>query len=201
MKLSITTFKSFVYGTIIFIAVGVSGISLSQATPKNKSFEGTWKFKKCHPNGSETSCYEFTLYLLQTGNDICGAHNSMEYNGPADDVYANIGRNDEARPGSVVGTATNNTATLVIHSGRTGEYYMARAEIDHQSIQWSLIGRFTGTDKDMSDMEMFPLKSILIKTTEKFNYISPDNKPIDLKKNCNWPTFKPTFNKLSWNQN
>jgi len=202
MKWNTVTFKVLIYGAILFIGIG-GGIScLAQTAPKSQNFAGTWEFKKCDPDGSRIFCYEFTLYLLQTGNDICGAHDAGEPNGPVDPAthqidknHESTGRIDEGDPGSVVGSVTGRVATFVVRSGRTGKYYLARASVNHQQMKFMMIGRFTGTDKDISEMEILPLKLLILnRSPKKFDWVDGDDKPIDLKSHCKWPTFNPTFN-------
>ena len=205
MKL-LTLFKVFTYGIIVLIGMWTGISCLAQAAPKSQNFEGTWKFKKCNIYKSDVSCYEFTLYLLQTGNNVCGAHFIATSHGPVnpathqiDDSHEDFGRIGEGLPGSIIGIATYNNATFVIRSGRTGEYYIVRANINNQQMQWIMIGRFTGSEKELSD-ELLPEKATMTRSLEKFNFVSPDDKPINLKNHCNWPTFQPTFNKVPWSQ-
>jgi hypothetical protein len=179
------------------IALGTN--VLAQTAQGKENFAGTWESKTCRSDKSRMFCYKFMLYLLQTGNDICGAHSAVNFSGPTNPIThqinkgdENFGKIDEGHPGSIIGAIINNTATFVIRSGRTGEYYMARALINRRKMEWNLVGRFTGTEEDVD--EMLPQKTTLTRSPEKFNFVSNDNKPINLKNSCNWPTFNPTFN-------
>jgi len=201
MKLSITTFKAFVYGTIILIAAAASASSFAKATPKSQNFAGTWTSKECITSKLNMHCYTFVLYLVQNGNDICGSHFAATSSGPEnpithqiDDDHEDFGKLDEGDPGSVIGSIVNNIATLVIRSTRTGEYYIARSSIHHKQIKFTMIGRFTGTDESLPD-EILPQGVSILLSPGKFDLVSDDGKPLDLKGICRWPTFNPTFNK------
>jgi len=193
MKSITAAFKAFACGTIMLIVVGVGTNSLAQAAPKSENFTGTWKSDKCHYDKSQSimSCFNFTLYLLQTGKNICGAHMAGEYWGPPDDVHRNAGRQNEGYPGSIIGSVINDTATIVFRSGRSGEYYLVKATIDHGKIKWNVIGRFTGKEQLFEDW--FPTNDILTKSSKKVKWVDNNNKSIDMKNLCNWPTFNPTF--------
>jgi hypothetical protein len=200
MKSTSITFKAFVCKIITLITVGVSANSLAQVAPKSENFTGTWKSDTCrHDDKSQpkVSCFDFTLYLLQTGKNICGAHTAGEHWGPPDDIYRNAGRQNEGDPGSIIGSVINDTATIVFLSGRSKEYYLVRAIISHDKIKWSTIGRFTG--KEQLPEDWFPLENIFTKSSNKVSWIDDQGKSIDMKTLCSWPTFNPTFNNPSRN--
>lgn len=96
----------------------------------NPSFSGQWHLKLCDKSISE-ECGGFTVYLIQTGEKICGDHFFATPGG---------GRLNEGAPRSIIGSvAERNIANIVITSGRNGAVYRVRAIMNGDILNWKVI--------------------------------------------------------------
>ena len=94
------------------------------------NFSGQWHIELCDKNISE-ECGGFMVYLIQTGEKICGDHFFATPGG---------GRLNEGAPRSIVGSVTGkNVANIIITSGRNGAVYRIRAIKDGDTLNWKII--------------------------------------------------------------
>ena len=118
-------------------AAGLRGLAKNSAQteyPAQKkigsNFSGQWHIELCDKNINE-ECGGFTLYLIQTGEKICGDHFFATPGG---------GRLNEGSPCSIIGSVTeNNVANIIITSGRNGAVYRARVIKDGDTLNWKII--------------------------------------------------------------
>lgn len=94
------------------------------------NFSGQWHLKLCDKSISE-QCGDFTVYLVQTGEKICGDHFFATPGG---------GRLNEGAPRSIIGSvAESNVANIVITSGRNGAVYRVRATKNDDVLSWEVV--------------------------------------------------------------
>lgn len=94
------------------------------------AFSGQWHLELCDKSISE-ECGGFTVYLIQTGEKICGDH-----------FFATPGRGrlNEGAPRSIIGSVTEgNVANIEITSGRNGAVFSVRATRDGDSLNWEVM--------------------------------------------------------------
>ena len=96
----------------------------------NSRFSGQWHLELCDKKISE-ECGGFTVYLIQTGKNICGDHFFTTPGG---------GRLNEGAPRSITGSvADSNAANIVITSGRNGAVFRVRAAENDNILKWEVI--------------------------------------------------------------
>lgn len=92
-------------------------------------FTGTWSLdlRSASQREQGVECGVATFSLNQTGNLIVGDHTF---------ATPGCGRLNEGGEGTVKGTVTGNSATLIVTSGRNGAVVRGRATLDGRLLHW-----------------------------------------------------------------
>lgn len=92
-------------------------------------FTGEFTVSIC-PDGKSKPCGGASLTLIQNGARICGDHSF---------ATPGAGRINEGFPGSVRGTVIDQTAVLVITSGRNNAIVFGKALMVGRNLQWQTL--------------------------------------------------------------
>ncbi|MCE1241702.1 hypothetical protein [Oryzomicrobium sp.] len=132
--------------------------ALGQAKLKNH-FSGQWHIRLCNSN-KITNCSEFTVYLTQVGNRLCGDHFFSSPDG---------GGINEGAPRSVIGhIKKNNIANITITSGRNGNVFRVRAIRNRENLIWNVVGETQRRQE--SDSALVLTSGVLTREPEDIQY-------------------------------
>ena len=92
-------------------------------------FTGVWNVDICDPGVPTSKCRGFTLWLLQTGANVCGAHLVRDTGGVPFDV---------GQPISVTGQVRGTDLFGAVTSGRTTKTYPIEARLSHGVLLWKV---------------------------------------------------------------
>lgn len=104
---------------------------VQSARAAKPDFNGAWSVPWCDKADPGRDCGGFSLYLVQDGDRLCGEHQV---------VTVGSARLDEGQPGTVLGIASGNKATVVIDATRSGAKYLATVERSGSRMKWRLVG-------------------------------------------------------------
>jgi hypothetical protein len=93
-------------------------------------FGGAWHVPWCEEGATVGHCGGFTVYLVQTGDRICGSHYGSD---------ERQNRMDEGEPRSISGVVVGSTAVMTIKSGRNHGVFLVRASRKGRSIAWETV--------------------------------------------------------------
>ena len=137
---------------------GLTAVALTpmHARASTRSSSGAWSVQCCDKTNPQRDCGGFTLDLVQDGNRLCGEH-----------PIATVGlrRLDKGSPGSVLGSADGNKATVVIEAARTGARYLTTAEHSDVRLKWRIVGMVnTG---ESSEPIIIPQQTVLARDAQR----------------------------------
>lgn len=137
------------------LCVGLAACASSQPTQAIKTdFNGAWSVRLCDEANPQLQCGSFDLYLVQSGDRICGDHFV---------ATPGLSRLDESDPGTVLGTLNGKNAVLLIKSTRNNAWYLAKGEISGTSLVWRRVGMVAAGMDD--EPPIIPKEATLPKTT------------------------------------
>jgi len=113
---------------LVLILTAINSAAIDKST-RITDFSGQWHLDLCDKSVSD-QCGGFTVYLVQSGNTICGDH-----------FFATpgLGRINEGAPHSVTGLVRGNTADIIITSGRNGAELKVRAVVRDNLLNWEIV--------------------------------------------------------------
>lgn len=119
--------------TNLRISLSISTLALllplvaAQVSARPVRFSGVWGVDWCSASDPDTDCGRFVLYLVQSGNRICGSYFGAR---------PGLSQIDEGGPRSVLGVAVGATAVLSLKSERSGAIYLATARKSRNTLAW-----------------------------------------------------------------
>lgn len=145
-------------GASVRLALVLGAVALTQAAgaaqpasaaPAKGAFTGAWSVQWCDKSRPAADCGGFTVYLLEQGGRICGAH---------DGATPGLTRLDEGKDNSVVGTAVGSAAVLTIQSGRSESVSLATVKRQRDALDWVRTETIT---KGNGDTDVIANKAVL----------------------------------------
>lgn len=99
----------------------------ASVVPAKGTFTGAWSVQWCDKSQPAADCGGFTVYLVEQGGRICGAH---------DGASPGLSRLDEGGDRSVLGMAVGSTAVLTVQSGRSGGVSLVTVKRQRDALNW-----------------------------------------------------------------